>query len=138
MRLHFSRAGLRGALLSTLSLLAMTAAHAQDGARDTDVDQVVITAARTILPASALPLTVDVIDQATLSQQVAISGSIVDAVSTLSPSFSPTRQKLSGAGKPCAAARRSTPSTASRSRRRSATARATATPSTRSSSTASS
>jgi len=98
MRLHFSRAGLRGALLSTLSLLAMTAAHAQDKARDTDVDQVVITAARTILPASALPLTVDVIDQATLSQQVAISGSIVDAVSTLSPSFSPTRQKLSGAG----------------------------------------
>ncbi|MGH1560464.1 hypothetical protein ACRAWD_27970 [Caulobacter segnis] len=33
-----------------------------------------------------------------VSQQVAVSGSIVDAISTLSPSFSPTRQKLSGAG----------------------------------------
>jgi len=98
MRLHLSRAGLRGALLSTLSGLALTAAHADERTRDTDVDQVVITAARTVLPASALPLTVDVIDQATLSQQVAISGSVVDAVSTLSPSFSPTRQKLSGAG----------------------------------------
>ncbi|MGQ2931775.1 MAG: TonB-dependent receptor, partial [Sphingopyxis sp.] len=31
-------------------------------------------------------------------QQIAISGSITDAVSSLTPSFSPTRQKLSGAG----------------------------------------
>lgn len=45
-----------------------------------------------------MPLTVDVIDDESLSQQVAISGSIVDAVSNLTPSFSPTRQKLSGAG----------------------------------------
>jgi iron complex outermembrane receptor protein len=43
-------------------------------------------------------MTVDVIDNAALSQQVAIGGSIVDAVSALTPSFSPTRQKLSGAG----------------------------------------
>lgn len=87
----------RLAAFSGLSLLALaSAAHAQ--ARDTDVDQVVITAARTVLPASALPLTVDIVDSETLGQQVAVSGSIVDAVSTLSPSFSPTRQKLSGAG----------------------------------------
>lgn len=59
---------------------------------------IVITAARTILPASALPLTVDIVDARSLAEQVAISGSVVDAVSTLSPSFSPTRQKLSGAG----------------------------------------
>lgn len=94
----------RLAALSSLSLLALacaSAAHAQSSqvqARDTDVDQVVITAARTILPASALPLTVDIVDNETLSQQVAVSGSIVDAISTLSPSFSPTRQKLSGSG----------------------------------------
>ncbi|OAN56603.1 TonB-dependent receptor [Sphingobium sp. TCM1] len=61
-------------------------------------DALIVTAARTILPANALPLTIDVIDQERLNQQVAISGSIVDAVSTLTPSFSPTRQKLSGAG----------------------------------------
>ncbi|MGS1015621.1 TonB-dependent receptor [Allosphingosinicella humi] len=61
-------------------------------------EEIVITAARTILPASALPLTVDIVDARSLAEQVAISGSVVDAVSTLSPSFSPTRQKLSGAG----------------------------------------
>ena len=61
-------------------------------------DQVIITAARTELPASALPLTVDVIEKGELDQQVAIAGSVVDAVANLSPSFSPTRQKLSGAG----------------------------------------
>ncbi|PIW55406.1 MAG: TonB-dependent receptor [Sphingomonadales bacterium CG12_big_fil_rev_8_21_14_0_65_65_10] len=60
--------------------------------------QVVITAARTQLPASALPLTVDVIERESLEQQVLISGSTVDAVSALLPSFSPTREKLSGAG----------------------------------------
>lgn len=90
--------GRRASALAGLSLLALTvatAAHAQDA---TDVDQLVVTATRTVLPASALPLTVDVIDSEALSRQVSVSGSIVDAVSTLSPSFSPTRQKLSGAG----------------------------------------
>ena len=91
----------RASILAGLSLTALaiaTAAHAEDKAEPTDVDQLVVTAARTILPASALPLTVDVIDSEALTQQVAISGSVVDAVSNLSPSFSPTRQKLSGAG----------------------------------------
>ncbi|RHW17363.1 TonB-dependent receptor [Sphingomonas gilva] len=63
-----------------------------------DAGDIVITAARTELPASALPLTVDIIDTEELTQQVAIAGSIVDAVANLSPSFSPTRQKLSGSG----------------------------------------
>ena len=92
---------LRAHRLAAVSLLALAcagAAHAQSGRADTDVDQIVITAARTNLPASALPLTVDVVDNEALSQQVAVSGSIVDAISTLSPSFSPTRQKLSGSG----------------------------------------
>jgi iron complex outermembrane receptor protein len=97
----FSASGVRASALAGLSLLALaaaTSAQAADPAAATDVDQLVVTAARTILPASALPLTVDVIDSEALSQQVTVSGSIVDAVSTLSPSFSPTRQKLSGAG----------------------------------------
>ena len=59
---------------------------------------IVVSAARSALPASALPLTVDVIGPEELAQQAAISGSVVDAVSTLTPSFSPTRLKLSGAG----------------------------------------
>lgn len=63
-----------------------------------DDGAIVVTATRTQLPASALPLTVDVIDRETLERQVAVSGSVVDAVSALLPSFSPTREKLSGAG----------------------------------------
>lgn len=59
---------------------------------------IVVSATRSILPPNALPLTIDVIDRAALDQQVAIGGSVVDAVSNLTPSFSPTRQKLSGAG----------------------------------------
>jgi iron complex outermembrane receptor protein len=90
--------GRRASALAGLSLLALSVATAARAQEVTDVDQLVVTATRTILPASALPLTVDVIDSEALSRQVAVSGSIVDAVSTLSPSFSPTRQKLSGAG----------------------------------------
>jgi iron complex outermembrane receptor protein len=78
---------------------AQTAAPADEvAAEGTPPTDIVITAARTILPANALPLTIDVIDKATLDQQIAISGSITDAVSSLTPSFSPTRQKLSGSG----------------------------------------
>ena len=59
---------------------------------------ITVTAARTILPPNALPLTIDLIDKPVLDQQIAISGSVTDAVATLTPSFSPTRGKLSGAG----------------------------------------
>ncbi len=79
--------------------LAQTGAPSDETSRDDGPrEDIVVTAARTILPPSALPLTIDVIDKATLDQQIAISGSITDAVSSLTPSFSPTRQKLSGSG----------------------------------------
>ncbi|WP_031317840.1 TonB-dependent receptor domain-containing protein [Blastomonas sp. CACIA14H2] len=81
---------------------------AQTGGERTDTDsveasgadgaQIVVTAARTILPPSALPLTIDIIDKQALDQQIILSGSVTDAVATLTPSFSPTRGKLSGAG----------------------------------------
>lgn len=60
--------------------------------------QIVVTAARTILPPNTLPLTIDIIDKQALDQQIILSGSVTDAVATLTPSFSPTRGKLSGAG----------------------------------------
>jgi len=50
------------------------------------------------LPANALPLTVDIIDRETLSRQIVVSGSVVDAISALLPAFSPTREKISGFG----------------------------------------
>ncbi|UKK83463.1 TonB-dependent receptor [Sphingopyxis sp. BSN-002] len=77
---------------------AQDAAPADANATAQDDDSIIVTAARTILPPNALPLTIDVISKDVLDQQIAISGSVTDAVSTLTPSFSPTRQKLSGAG----------------------------------------
>jgi len=86
-------------LLATTATLGTGAAHAHAMAPAADRgDDIVVTATRSALPAKALPLTIDVLDKETLDQQVAIGGSIVDAVANLTPSFSPTRQKLSGAG----------------------------------------
>ena len=75
-----------------------TAAAAAEGDSQDGEGTIVVTAARTVLPPNALPLTIDIIDKPVLDQQIAIAGSITDAVATLTPSFSPTRGKLSGAG----------------------------------------
>lgn len=90
-------------LLAVSSLALAAPAFAQQApkaleAQAEDRGEIVVTGARSILPANALPLTIDVIDREALDQQVAIAGSVVDAVANLTPSFSPTRQKLSGAG----------------------------------------
>lgn len=93
-------------LLATTALVAPEAGPreappvvaAEPQVPDAQRDDIVVEAARTRLPASALPLTVDIVDKDALDAQAAISGSVVDAVANLSPSFSPTRQKLSGAG----------------------------------------
>lgn len=105
------RASLTALTVLSTGLLVVTQAQAQTQAQSTvasssppsqeqatAIDDVVVTAARTRLPASALPLTVDIIDSQSLDEQAAISGSVVDAVATLSASFSPTTQKLTGGG----------------------------------------
>lgn len=89
---------MRTAVSVILAALAASPALAETAQVERELDEVVVTAARSSLPANALPLTVEVIGKPALDQQVAISGSVVDAVSALTPSFSPTRQKLSGAG----------------------------------------
>ena len=68
---------------------------AEDGGEEKTI---VITGARTQLPATALPMTVDVLGGQALDDQVAVSGSVIDAVSARLPAFSPTREKLSGSG----------------------------------------
>ena len=93
----------RKIVLAALACTALSSpAFAQDNGPDTETtngeDTIVVTAARTILPPNALPLTIDIIGKDALDQQLAISGSVTDAVATLTPSFSPTRQKLSGSG----------------------------------------
>src|SRR3546814_15922531 len=84
-------------LVTTMLALSSRPALAQsEPAADAEgAGPIIVTAARTILPANALPMTIDVIDRETLNQQVAIGGSIVDAVPALTPSFSTTRQELS-------------------------------------------
>lgn len=94
-----NRAISRLALVATLAF--PTVVHAEEDSEAGQVksdETIVVTATRTRLPASALPLTVDVIGSEQLEDQLAVSGSTVDAVSALLPSFSPTREKLSGSG----------------------------------------
>lgn len=92
----FAAATLLSTALSSPVLAQDRAPVADAGANSGET--IVVTAARTILPPNALPLTIDIIDKDALDQQIAISGSVTDAVATLTPSFSPTRQKLSGSG----------------------------------------
>jgi iron complex outermembrane receptor protein len=82
---------LSASLISGLGATAATAAAPDDR-------EIIVTAARTTLPITALPLTATVIDSATLQRQLQISGSVVDAIAALTPSFSPSRQKLTGQG----------------------------------------
>jgi len=85
-------------LLSAALLPLATAAQATEEAPEEPETPIVVTAARTSLPVTALPLTAEVIDRATLDRQLQISGSVVDAIAALTPSFSPARQKLTGQG----------------------------------------
>ena len=92
---------LRARYLVGIAFLALPlpAVAQSTSAEQTDEDTaIVVSAARTQLPPSALPLTIDIVDSEALERQVQISGSTVDAVSALLPSFSPTREKLSGSG----------------------------------------
>ena len=64
-----------------------------------DVDEVVvITASRVEKPLSQIPNTITVIDTEELEQQLSIQHDISTVLGNLVPSFSPSRQKMSGSG----------------------------------------
>ena len=84
--------------LATLATALCCAPAVAQEADSSEEPAIVVTATRTELPPSALPLTIDVLGGEDLRDQVAVSGSVVDAVSARFPAFSPTREKLSGAG----------------------------------------
>ena len=67
------------ACLTAIPLVLACPAFAQDAPADIAEDEsnIVVTAARTQLPASALPLTIDIVASEALEQQVQISGSTV-------------------------------------------------------------
>ncbi len=99
----FFLTGRRGLLACAVGALCVAPAvsgqtAAGDEAASGDKEVVVVSAARTSLPRSALPNTIQIIDEDTVDQQAQLTGSAVDVVSTLAPSFSPTREKISGAG----------------------------------------
>ena len=77
---------------------AVPANAQQDRAVSAAPDEIVVTGARSLLPITALPLTVDVLGGEDFQRQVATSGSVIDAISARLPAFSPSREKLSGAG----------------------------------------
>lgn len=66
--------------------------------REARQDVIVVQAARRDVPVEALPNTVRLIDEAAIAEQLLISTNLADIVGTRVPSFSPSRQKLSGAG----------------------------------------
>jgi iron complex outermembrane recepter protein len=87
--------------LAAMSIAAPAPVFAESAAepgRSREFDGIIVSAARSELPASALPLTIDVLDGEELRDQIVTSGSIVDAISARYPAFSPTREKLTGSG----------------------------------------
>jgi len=87
--------------LPALALFALTpglalvpgAATAED-----KPEEIIVTATRVPKPITAIPNTVRILDRQTLDTQLTLSSSIIDGLSQVVPSFSPSRQKLTGSG----------------------------------------
>lgn len=73
------------------TVFAAAAAEAQQ-------NDIIVTAARTPTPITAIPSTVRVLDRETLDTQLAVSVSLLDSLSFSIPSLAPGRQKLTSTG----------------------------------------
>lgn len=62
------------------------------------VEELIVTATRSAKSASVIPNTVTLIDQQDLNEQIMISNDLSTILGNLIPSFSPSRQKLTGFG----------------------------------------
>ena len=88
-----------GGALASAALSPVLAQSVRGGsATDEPMDEIVVQATRSTLPTSALPNTITVIPKAVFAREVQLTGSTTEAVSSLIPSFSPTREKLTGSG----------------------------------------
>lgn len=91
----------QAALVAAVASLGL---HAQDAAAPADdaevllADYVVTAATRTEKAASSLPVTTTVVQQDALQRQLALAGDPIQALANLLPSFSPSRQKMTGYG----------------------------------------
>lgn len=87
------------ALVAATAQTANADAAAGDGADgNTDRDAIIVSATRRPVPATAIPNTIRLIDKDALTSQITISTNLIDALGQSVPSFSPSRQKLSGSG----------------------------------------
>ena len=96
---------IRKLLVAALASTALSApAFAQEAADDAPPAKstIIVTAARTILPPSALPLTIDIIDKEALDQQIAMSGSVTDAVADADPQLFADAAETVGRGRDAA------------------------------------
>jgi len=89
---------IRRALALALASVLSSPALADDAA--SRLDRIEVSAQTTRMPEgkAALPNTITVITRADLEQQLAITTDLSDILGNLVPAFSPSRQKLSGAG----------------------------------------
>ncbi|MEM9750043.1 MAG: TonB-dependent receptor [Pseudomonadota bacterium] len=87
-------------MASVGAMAASSAALAQDNGEPNsdDTDVIVIQAARRALPIEDLPSKIRLIDRETIDRQIGFSTNLADIVGQRVPSFSPSRQKLSGNG----------------------------------------
>lgn len=74
------------------------AATSESGGQSVDADAIVVTAARTPTPITAIPQTVRVLDRAEVETQLALSPSLLDSLAFSIPSLAPGRQKLTSTG----------------------------------------
>lgn len=77
---------------------ALASAQAPEAVLPESEDIILVTATRIAKPINAIPNTVRLIDEEALADQLAINTNLIDALSTFVPSFSPSRQKLTGFG----------------------------------------
>lgn len=88
--------------VAVLSALCTPTLFAQEQSKNAELKEVVevitVTATRTTVPKSAIPNTIRIIGEEEFAREVQFSGSTIEAISSLVPSFSPTREKLTGSG----------------------------------------
>lgn len=80
-----------GALFSPLSL-------AQESTAGNDFEEIIVTANRSAKPLSQIPNTVTLIGQEDLRQQISVNNDMSTILGNMIPSFSPSRQKMTGYG----------------------------------------
>jgi len=92
-------AGKFSSLLLLGTTLLPTFVAAQDQESDAvEIDELIVSAARTGQPATSIAGTVTVVDRETLRQQAEISDDLASVLSNTIPGFAPSSQKLAGRG----------------------------------------